>query len=121
MLFQLSYMHLGSGHASGCVGRYTGRQRKEVGIDCTPVQYIEIVADYQFYREALEEEMSVFYSAFIQKNELFPPPNLVGGLEDSGQVDLDVIMKIKAMMEGIEYRTRHKAIGDGGGADGKET
>ena len=121
LLFQLSYMHLGSGHAFGCVGRYTGRQRKEVGVKCTPAQYIEIEADYQFYRKALEEELSVFYSAFIQKNELFPPPDLAGELEDLGQVDLDVIMKMEAMMEGIEHRTRHKAIGDGGGADGKET
>lgn len=121
LLFQLSYMHLGSGHAFGCVGRYTGRQRKEVGVKCTPAQYIEIEADYQFYRKALEEELSVFYSAFIQKNELFPPPDLAGGLEDLGQVDLDVIMKMEAMMEGIEHRTRHKAIGDGNGEDERET
>ena len=62
--------------------------------------------------------MSVFYSAFIQKNELFPPPGLAERL-DSEQVDLDVITKMEAMMEGIEHRTRHKAIGDV--ADGKET
>lgn len=118
LLFQLAYMHLGSGHAFGCIGRYTGRRRKEVGIKCTPAQYIEIEADYQFYRKALEEELSVFYSAFIQKNELFPPPGLAERL-DSEQVDLDVITKMEAMMEGIEHRTRHKAIGDV--ADGKET
>ena len=115
LLFQLSYMHLGKGHASGCVGRYTGRRRKEVGINCTPAQYIEIVADYQFYRKALEEEMDIFYSAFIQKNELFPPTDLAGRQDDSGPVDIDVILKMQAMMEGIEHRTRHRAIEDGGG------
>lgn len=113
LLFQLAYMHLGSGHASGCVGRYTGRRRKEVGIDCTPAQYIEIVADYHFYREALEEEMSVFYSAFIQKNELFPPPGFAREHDGPASVDMDVVLKMEAMMEGIEHRTRHKAIGDG--------
>ena len=113
LLFQLSYMHLGSGHASGCVGAYSGRKRKEVGINCTPAQYIEIAADYQFYREALEEEMDVFYSAFIQKNDLFPPPDLAGEHDDPVPVDMDVILKMSAMMEGIERRTRHEAIGDG--------
>ena len=113
LLFQLSYMHLGSGHASGCVGRSSGRKRKEVGIKCTPAQFIEIEADYQFYRKALEEELDVFYSAFIQKNKLFPPPALCKDDDGVKPVDPDMIMKMETIMEGIEHRTRHKAIGDG--------
>jgi len=113
LLFQLSYMHLGSGHASGCVGAYSGRKRKEVGIKCTPAQFIEIEADYQFYRKALEEELDVFYSAFIQKNELFPLPDLSRDGDDVEPIDPNVIIKMAAMMEGIDHRTRHKAIGDG--------
>lgn len=45
LLGQLAYMHLGTGHSFGCVGRYTKRPRKEVGIECTPAQYIEIEAE----------------------------------------------------------------------------
>lgn len=33
--------------------------------------------------------------------------------DDPASVDIDVILKVEAMMEGIEHRTRHKAIGDG--------
>ena len=55
----------------------------------------------------------MFYSAFIQKNDLFPPPNLSRDGADAEPVDLNVVMKMAAMMEGIEHRTRHKAIGDG--------
>ena len=76
LLGQLAYMHLGTGHSFGCVGRYTKRPRKEVGIECTPAQYIEIEADFAFYSEAMKEEMELFYSAFLQKNRLFPPPEL---------------------------------------------
>ena len=76
LLGQLAYMHLGTGHSFGCVGRYTKRPRKEVGIECTPAQYIEIEADFAFYSEAMKEEMELFYSAFLQKNNLFPPPDL---------------------------------------------
>ena len=55
----------------------------------------------------------MFNSAFIQKNDLFPPPNLSRDGPDTEPVDLNVVMKMAAMMEGIEHRTRHKAIGDG--------
>ena len=33
LLHQLAYKHTGSGHAYGCVGRWSNRPRKEVGID----------------------------------------------------------------------------------------
>ena len=40
LLHQIAYMHLGSGHSFGCVGTYTNRSRKKVGVECTPAQYI---------------------------------------------------------------------------------
>lgn len=113
LLHQLAYMYLGSGHSFGCVGTYTGRSRKKVGIDCTPAQYIEIEADFAFYSEAMEEEMGIFYSAFLQKNHLFPPPELARENteeEDAESMDFERIVKIQAMMDGLERHTRHKAI-----------
>ena len=113
LLHQLAYMYLGAGHSFGCVGTYTGRSRKKVGIDCTPAQYIEIEADFTFYSAAMEEEMGLFYSAFLQKNRLFPPPELARENteeEEAENMDLERIAKIQAMMGGIEQHTRHKAI-----------
>lgn len=113
LLHQLAYMYLGDGHSFGCVGTYTGRSRKKVGIDCTPAQYIEIEADFAFYSAAMEEEMEIFYSAFLQKNHLFPPPSLARENteeEEAESMDLERLAKIQAMMGGIERHTRHKAI-----------
>ncbi len=110
LLYQLAYKYTGSGHAHGCVGTYTGRSRKKVGIDCTTAQYIEIEADFEFYRAALAEEMELFYTAFINKNRLFPPPELSGDIDDSGEIDLVRIEKLQSMMDGIECRSRHKAL-----------
>lgn len=76
LIFQITYMHLGSGHAFGCVGTYTGRSRKKVGVDCTAAQYIEIQADFEFYNAHMADEMDLFYSAFLHKNHLFRPRNL---------------------------------------------
>ena len=53
--------------AYGCVGKYTGRKRKQVGIECTAAERLEIQFDYDFFREALEEEMDRFFSAFLIK------------------------------------------------------
>ena len=115
LLHQLAYMHLGRGHAFGCVGKYTNRRRKKVGIECTPAQYIEIEADFAFYRGAMAEEMDIFYSAFIHKNHLFPPSALdeSPGDDDDDEVDLERLIKMQAMMGGIEYRTRNRALPDG--------
>lgn len=114
LLCQLAYKHLGSGHAFSCVGTYSNRPRKKVGVDCTPAQYIEIEADFAFYRVAMAEEMDIFISAFIQKNHLFPPPELVKESDsDDDDIDVERLAKMQAMMAGIEHRTRNKALTDG--------
>ncbi len=110
LLVQLSYMHLGYGHACDTLGTYTNRKHKKVAIDCTPAQYIEIEADFEFYRVALAEEMDVFFSAFIQKNKLFPPPELTRADQISSDIDMEHLLKMGAMMDGIEHRKRRKAI-----------
>ena len=101
------------GHSFGCVGRYTKRPRKEVGIECTPAQYIEIEADFAFYSEAMKEEMELFYSAFLQKNGLFPPPELAAEpteAEKEEWEDVERAWKIQSMMNGMDRHTRHKAL-----------
>lgn len=119
LLIQLAYKYTGLGHSHGCVGKYTGKRRKKVGIDCTPAQYIEIEADFEFYRVALAEEMNLFYDAFVNKNKLFPPPELAGDIDDSEEVDLIRLRKIQAIMDGIEYRNRNKALTEGREDDGE--
>ena len=114
LIRQLAYMHLGSGHSFGCVGTYSNRPRKNIGVECTPSQYIEIEADFEFYRAALAEEMDIFYSAFLQKNNLFPPPELADTrTDDDDEVDMERIEKMVAMMNGIDHRTRNKALPQG--------
>ena len=118
LIRQLAYKYLGSGHSFGCVGTYSNRPRENIGVECTPAQYIEIEADFEFYRAALAEEMDIFYSAFLQKNDLFPPPELADQRpSDDDEVDMERIEKMLAMMGGIEHRTRHKALPESGEGD----
>lgn len=112
LLGQLAYMHLGTGHSFGCMGQYTGRSRKKVGIKCTAAQYIEIEADFAFYNEAMKEEMELFYSAFLQKNSLFPPELAAEPTEAEKEEweDMERMWKIHSMMNGMDRHTRHKAL-----------
>lgn len=110
LISQLAYMRLGHGHTFGCVGAYTERPRKKVGIDCTPAQYIEIEADFTFYSAALEEEMKLFYRAFLNKNNLFPPPELAGDPVNDEDVDQVEAMKVSAIMMGLDHHTRRKGL-----------
>ena len=67
-----------------CVGSYSGRARKQVGIDCTAAERLEIEFSYEFYKAALEEEMERFYSAFLMKNDIFPPASKKGRRNPGG-------------------------------------
>lgn len=110
LLHQITYMNLGSGHSYGCVGTYTNKARKMVGIECTAAQYIEIQADYEFYRDAFEEEINLFYRAFLEKNRLFPPDDLVDPTIPAQEMDPETAYKIARMKSGIDHRTRRRAL-----------
>lgn len=99
LIVQIAYKHLGSGHCCGTVGTQSGRPHKKICVTCTPAQYIEIEADFEFYKAAWEEELAIFYSAFISKNDIFPPPELASPSDDD-EIDLVRLEKVRAMMSG---------------------
>lgn len=111
LIYQIAYKHCGSGHACNGVGVYSGRKKKVVGVTCTPAVYIEVEADFDFYREALSEDLETFYHAFILKNDIFPASTLTEDEEPPDEtMDRERALKIMAIMDGIDQRTRHKAL-----------
>lgn len=52
--------------------RYNNRlKRTKKGVECTPAEAIEIDAKFKFYSSIYKKELKIFYSAFIQTNELY--------------------------------------------------
>lgn len=99
---------------SGCVGTYTGRKRKNVGIECTAAERLEIQFDYDFFRAALEEEMERFYSAFLKKNGIFPPNGKeCEELPEPEETSKEEALKIQALMMGMDTHTRRAALESG--------
>ena len=100
--------------AYGCVGKYTGRKRKKVGIECTAAERLEIQFDYDFFREALEEEMDRFFSAFLIKNGIFPPEGKERDeLPPPREISREEALKLEALMMGMDHHTRRAALESG--------
>lgn len=110
LLLQVIYSVTGRA-AYGCVGKYTGRKRKKVGIECTAAERLEIQFDYDFFREALEEEMDRFYSAFLIKNGIFPPEGKERDeLPPPREISREEALKLEALMMGMDHHTRRAAL-----------
>lgn len=111
LLMQLVYMVTGEA-GCGCVGAYSGRSRKKVGATCTAAQRLEIEAYYAFYREAMKEELETFYSAFMAKNDLYPPESLVQPRrrDDLTPEELERAYKAGMMAAGMERHHFRKQL-----------
>lgn len=112
LLCQIIYSITGKA-ASGCVGANTGRTRKKVGIECTAAERLEIEISFEFFNAAMGAELERFYTAFVNKNRIFPPPNKAGLAEDPPEMSKEEIMKLTAMMDGMDTHTRRKMIESG--------
>ncbi len=114
LLNQIIYMVTGKS-GCGCVGTYTGRKRKKLGADCTAAERIEIEAAYEFFKAAMNEELEIFYSAFANKNHLFPPEDkcTAKSAEELTPEQRARALKAGLMMEGMERHTLRKALAAG--------
>lgn len=81
------------------------RTRQKIGIYCTKAQKLEIELEYEFYERLFEEQQKLFLSAFIQKQQIFPP--------DAPEIDAELTerdIQVALMAEGIERKTRAAMI-----------
>lgn len=57
----------------------------------------------------MKRNVKTLHSAFISKNDIFPPPELASPSDDD-EIDLVRLEKVRTMMRGIDRRTRSKAL-----------
>lgn len=111
LLIQLVYMVTGEAGCE-CVGTYSGRKRKKVGATCTAAQRLEIEAYFAFYGEAMKKELETFYSAFISKNDLYPPESLVKprSRDELTEEEIERALKAGMMATGMERHHFRKQL-----------
>lgn len=84
---------------------------REGYICCTDAEFIEFQAKFGFYRYHLKKDMEIFYSAFVQKNHLYPPKHLTKPGEDDCEIPEDYY-KMLAMTRGMEKHDYNLQIED---------
>lgn len=67
LFHQVSYNVIGKKYK----GTAYRRHKNKVAIECTKAQAIEIEAKLNFYWKFYNEELDIFYHAFIQRNQIF--------------------------------------------------
>lgn len=74
---QVLYSVVGKDIEDGKKGFYSYRWngRKKHFIKCTSAEFLEFEAKFKFYMHHFKIEIERFYSAFIQANKIFPPPD----------------------------------------------
>ncbi|MEG1844913.1 MAG: hypothetical protein RR296_11780 [Clostridia bacterium] len=110
LLTQVIYMVTGR-IAGRAIRKWSGRRIKELGVNCTETEKLEIETAFEFYLRALKEELDLFMTAFCSRNNLFPddPKEKVPNREP----DEDRTRRVMAMMQGMEHRRNLKRLEDG--------
>lgn len=98
--------------AYGCVGTYTNRTRKQLGVECTAAERLEIELSFEFFNAAMEEELERFYRAFVNKNEIFPTADKAE-VRETPPLPMDEAIKLALMMDGMDTHTRRAALEGG--------
>lgn len=91
------------------------RKKRYLYAYMTDAEKIEFEIYYPAYKESFKKEFSLFYSAFLAKNHIFPdkPPKNDDAEDVSDKYSRGDLLRISMMAEGIETTRVHKQIGDG--------
>lgn len=74
LIRQLLYKMFGAEWRSKSYTYRFGKGSKSIrGVECTRAEGIQLQIEYEFYKDLWQQEMKLFYNAFIQKHQIFSP------------------------------------------------
>lgn len=71
-------------------------------LECTAAEAIEIEAKFQFFKHHYEQEVDVFYRAFVQTNNIFHPDAAGRDYDDLSEEERAELKRIARMGTGIK-------------------
>lgn len=78
-----------------------------VGVDCTKAQKLEVDFLYDFYKRLYRKEEDLFFTAFVNKHNLFGSKPTGG---KSKELSREEARRLAQMMNGMDDATPHKQI-----------
>ena len=79
-------------------------------VRCSLSQSMEVEIKYNIYYKALQDEIDILYTAFIEKNYIFPSFLTPGNMHDLSPEEQSRVMRSKAMSDMVNVVEIHKNI-----------
>ena len=84
-------------------------RRNTMKVDLTKAEEVEVRAKYEYYSKRMSEDISILFSAFIHKNNLFYKYDDFPKGDDK-PVDKERVKKIIKMMNSMDRATYYKQL-----------
>lgn len=112
LIYQVMYMLFPDKDVYHYVNKRRKHNRENLIIKLTNAQYIEFDYAYTIYKNALNKEFELFYSAFIQKNRIYPvkPREDIEAETIESKYNMEDQMKIAQFANGITKENIRQAI-----------
>ena len=112
LIYQVMYMLFPDESVYHYTYKRIKHNRENLIIKLTNAQYIEFDYAFTIYKNALNKELELFYSAFIQKNHIYPVKqrNDIGAETIEDKYSMEDQMKIAQFANGITKENIRQAI-----------
>ena len=91
-------------------------KRNWIWCEMTDAEFLQFEMEYPVYKNAMNKELDIFYLAFIQKNRIFPPDNLVPQKETDeeqpSQYSRGDRIRAAMMAEGMEFTNIRRQLNE---------
>ena len=91
----------------------SAKNDRNVYVLCTKAEYVEIKSDFDFFKRALKKDMEIFYSAFVQRNELFPVNGETKDPDDLSPEEWERAKRMLAMASALDKHKKLKELEQG--------
>lgn len=94
----------------------SSRKRNWIWCEMTDAEFLQFEMEYPTYKNAMNKELDIFYLAFINKNRIFPPHNLIKHQETNENTPSKYSRgdRIRAAMmaEGMEFTNIRRLLNE---------
>lgn len=86
------------------------KKKDQCAIKTTAALRIEIETKFDFYYTAYKNELSIFYSAFISANDLYPKDGAILDGDTLSKEERERLIKVQKLAEGIDAQKYLKRL-----------
>jgi hypothetical protein len=108
LIRQLFFKMFGQDWRSKSYTYRCGKGSKSIrGIECTKAEGVQLQIEYEFYKQLWQEEMKLFWNAFIQKHRIFSmrPEDTKGSDKPLSPEERAEVMRMSMMMDAMQNKT----------------